>query len=76
MLTVLIDYDSGNLHSAAKAFERMARETDAGEVLVSGSTLGKLKSTVRTGRKEQVQVKGISDPVAIYEVTEMEDSES
>ena len=35
MLTVLIDYDSGNLHSAAKAFERMARETDAGEVLVS-----------------------------------------
>ena len=35
MLTVLIDYDSGNLHSARKAFERMARETDAGEVLVS-----------------------------------------
>lgn len=35
MLTVLIDYQSGNLHSAEKAFERMARETDAGEVLVS-----------------------------------------
>lgn len=35
MLTVLVDYDSGNLHSAAKAFERMARETDAGDVLVS-----------------------------------------
>ncbi|SES15932.1 imidazole glycerol phosphate synthase subunit hisH [Tranquillimonas rosea] len=35
MLTVLIDYDSGNLHSAEKAFQRMARETDAGEVLVS-----------------------------------------
>lgn len=35
MLTVLIDYESGNLHSAHKAFERMARETDAGEVLVS-----------------------------------------
>lgn len=35
MLTVLVDYDSGNLHSAAKAFERMARETNAGEVLVS-----------------------------------------
>ena len=35
MLTVLIDYDSGNLHSAAKAFERMARETDTGDVLVS-----------------------------------------
>lgn len=35
MLTVLIDYDSGNLHSAEKAFQRMARETDAGEVIVS-----------------------------------------
>lgn len=35
MLTVLIDYESGNLHSAHKAFERMARETDAGDVLVS-----------------------------------------
>ena len=38
MLTVLIDYDSGNLHSAHKAFERMARETDAGDVLVSGKS--------------------------------------
>ncbi len=35
MLTVLIDYDSGNLHSAEKAFQRMARETGGGEVLVS-----------------------------------------
>ncbi|WP_050525541.1 imidazole glycerol phosphate synthase subunit HisH [Pseudorhodobacter aquimaris] len=35
MLTVLVDYDSGNLHSAEKAFQRMARELDAGEVLVS-----------------------------------------
>ncbi len=35
MLTVLVDYDSGNLHSAAKAFQRMADEADAGEVLVS-----------------------------------------
>lgn len=35
MLTVLVDYDSGNLHSAEKAFQRMAVETDAGEVLVS-----------------------------------------
>ena len=30
MLTVLIDYESGNLHSAEKAFQRMAREVDAG----------------------------------------------
>jgi len=35
MLTVLVDYDSGNLHSAEKAFQRMARETDAGQVVVS-----------------------------------------
>ena len=35
MLTVLVDYDSGNLHSAEKAFSRMAAETDAGQILVS-----------------------------------------
>jgi glutamine amidotransferase len=34
-LTALIDYDSGNLHSAQKAFERMAREVGAGEVVVT-----------------------------------------
>ncbi|NPD15188.1 imidazole glycerol phosphate synthase subunit HisH [Xinfangfangia sp. D13-10-4-6] len=34
-LTVLVDYDSGNLHSAEKAFQRMAGETGAGEVIVS-----------------------------------------
>jgi glutamine amidotransferase len=35
MLTVLVDYDSGNLHSAEKAFQRMAAEHDAGEVIVT-----------------------------------------
>lgn len=35
MSTVLIDYESGNLHSAEKAFQRMAQETGAGEVIVS-----------------------------------------
>ncbi len=35
MLTVLVDYDSGNLHSAEKAFQRMALEVDGGDVLVS-----------------------------------------
>jgi glutamine amidotransferase len=35
MLTVLIDYDSGNLHSAEKAFQRMAVAGDHGEVIVS-----------------------------------------
>ena len=35
MTTVLIDYDSGNLHSAQKAFERMASEVGAGDVVVT-----------------------------------------
>ena len=35
MLTILVDYDSGNLHSAAKAFQRMAHEVGGGDVLVS-----------------------------------------
>ncbi|WP_299826851.1 imidazole glycerol phosphate synthase subunit HisH [uncultured Roseobacter sp.] len=36
MLTAIIDYESGNLHSAQKAFERMARETGGGEIVVTG----------------------------------------
>ena len=35
MLTAIVDYDSGNLHSAHKAFERMAHETNAGDVIVT-----------------------------------------
>ncbi|WP_170325763.1 imidazole glycerol phosphate synthase subunit HisH [Ruegeria arenilitoris] len=35
MLTAIIDYESGNLHSAEKAFQRMAREMEAGEVVVT-----------------------------------------
>ncbi|MEL6376518.1 MAG: imidazole glycerol phosphate synthase subunit HisH [Pseudomonadota bacterium] len=35
MTTVIIDYESGNLHSAEKAFQRMAREADAGDVVVT-----------------------------------------
>ena len=35
MLTAIIDYESGNLHSAEKAFQRMAAETGAGEVRVT-----------------------------------------
>ncbi|WP_333831336.1 imidazole glycerol phosphate synthase subunit HisH [Pararhodobacter sp.] len=38
MLTVIVDYESGNLHSAQKAFERMAAETGAGAVIVSART--------------------------------------
>jgi glutamine amidotransferase len=36
MRTVLVDYEAGNLHSAEKAFQRMAAETGAGEILVTG----------------------------------------
>jgi glutamine amidotransferase len=35
MSTVIVDYGSGNLRSAAKAFERAAREVGAGDILVS-----------------------------------------
>ncbi|MEL0285893.1 MAG: imidazole glycerol phosphate synthase subunit HisH, partial [Paracoccaceae bacterium] len=35
MLTAIIDYESGNLHSASKAFARMAAEHDAGSVIVT-----------------------------------------
>ena len=36
MLTAIIDYESGNLHSAEKAFQRMAVETNAGDIVVTG----------------------------------------
>jgi len=35
VLTAIIDYESGNLHSAEKAFQRMAGEVDAGSVVVT-----------------------------------------
>lgn len=35
MTTALVDYDSGNLHSAEKAFQRMAAEAGGGPVIVS-----------------------------------------
>ncbi|SFD48856.1 imidazole glycerol phosphate synthase subunit HisH [Roseivivax sediminis] len=35
MLTAIIDYESGNLHSADKAFQKMAREGGGGEVVVT-----------------------------------------
>ncbi|MDV7270227.1 imidazole glycerol phosphate synthase subunit HisH [Thioclava sp. A2] len=34
-LTALVDYDSGNLHSAQKAFERMAHEAGHGTIVVT-----------------------------------------
>lgn len=38
MLTAIIDYESGNLHSAEKAFQRMAREVGGGTVVVTGDS--------------------------------------
>lgn len=35
MLVALVDYDSGNLHSAEKAFQRMAAETGGGTIAVT-----------------------------------------
>lgn len=35
MTTAIVDYESGNLHSAQKSFERMAREVGAGAVVVT-----------------------------------------
>ncbi|SLN61567.1 Imidazole glycerol phosphate synthase subunit HisH 1 [Roseovarius albus] len=35
MSTVIVDYESGNLHSAEKAFQRMAQETGSGDVVVT-----------------------------------------
>jgi glutamine amidotransferase len=35
VLTAIIDYESGNLHSAEKAFQRMAAEVGAGDVVVT-----------------------------------------
>jgi len=36
MTTVIVDYESGNLHSAEKSFQRMAREGGRAPVAVSG----------------------------------------
>ncbi|MEM0977484.1 MAG: imidazole glycerol phosphate synthase subunit HisH [Pseudomonadota bacterium] len=35
MTTVIVDYNSGNLRSAEKSFERMATEVGAGQIVVS-----------------------------------------
>ncbi|MEH6835517.1 MULTISPECIES: imidazole glycerol phosphate synthase subunit HisH [Falsihalocynthiibacter] len=44
MLTAIIDYDSGNLHSAEKAFQRMASETNAGDVIVTSNPADVLRA--------------------------------
>ncbi|MEM6620251.1 MAG: imidazole glycerol phosphate synthase subunit HisH [Pseudomonadota bacterium] len=52
MTTVIVDYKSGNLRSAEKSFQRMASETDAGPVVVSGDP-----DTVR--RADRVVLPGV-----------------
>ncbi|MEY8099210.1 imidazole glycerol phosphate synthase subunit HisH [Falsihalocynthiibacter sp. S25ZX9] len=44
MLTAIIDYDSGNLHSAEKAFQRMAAETNSGDVIVTSDPADVLRA--------------------------------
>jgi len=36
MITAIVDYNSGNLRSAEKSFQRMAAEVDGGDILVTG----------------------------------------
>ena len=44
---VIIDYGSGNLHSAAKAFERAARESEANAAIVVSSRVTDIASADR-----------------------------
>ncbi len=47
---------------------RIESRTAGGEVLISASTLEKLTGSYRVGDSEQVQVKGIEEPISIYQV--------
>ncbi len=51
MTTVIVDYESGNLHSAEKAFQRMSHETGAGAVMVTSdpATIRKASRIVLPG---------------------------
>ena len=44
---VIIDYGSGNLHSAAKAFERAARESGSGSAIVVSSNAADVLAATR-----------------------------
>ena len=47
---------------------RIVSETAGGEILISSSTLEKLRSEVELGRQKQAQVKGIMEPVTMHQV--------
>ncbi|MCZ6828498.1 MAG: response regulator [Gammaproteobacteria bacterium] len=48
---------------------RIEERTAGGEILISKSTLDKLHGHYSTGRNELVQVKGINEPVSIFQIT-------
>ena len=50
---VIIDYGSGNLHSAAKAFERAARESEADSTIIVSS------SVVDVGSADRIVLPGV-----------------
>ena len=52
MTTAIIDYGSGNLRSAAKAFERMSAEVDGGTILVTAEP-------ERVARADRVVLPGV-----------------
>lgn len=47
MTVAIVDYGSGNLHSAAKAFERAAREAETGQSVVVTSDPAKVRQAER-----------------------------
>ena len=72
MLTAIVDYESGNLHSAEKAFQRMAVETGAGAVVVTSDpdTVRKADRVVLPGdgafpacRKELFDHRGLFEAI-------------
>lgn len=78
MTTVLIDYQSGNLHSARKAFERMSAETGGGAVEVTSDpeTVARAERVVLPGdgafpacRDALLAVDGMSE--ALHEVVQV-----
>jgi len=47
---------------------RIESQTGGGEVIISASTLEKLKGSYRIGSSKEVKVKGIEEPVLIYQL--------
>lgn len=55
---------------------RIEERTAGGEILISKSTLDKLGNHYTIGRNELVQVKGINEPVSIFQITGLLDPEA